>query len=83
MQRLDLIKDWLRGEATKRHLAWDSIGWTSEVVKAFPTTRLCDSGVIMLAHVEFMKQDLPLCFDESDVDHFRYRFSLQMLSSAD
>jgi hypothetical protein len=79
---LQITKEWLQREADKLHTPFDVTGWTVAIEKA---TICCgiDSGVVLIAYVEFMKLDLPICFGEGDIDHFRYRFSLQVFSSVD
>jgi len=81
-QQMVFVKDWLQREADKHSSPFDSMGWSLMVEEAMA----CDVGdgaILLFAHIEFMKLDLPICFGADDIDHFRYRFSLQVFTSID
>lgn len=82
LHTLEIVKEWLQVEADKIHASFDATGWTVAIEKATVCSGV-DSGVVLIAHVEFMKLDLPVCFGGDDFEHFRYRFSLQVFSSID
>ncbi len=79
--QLGMVKDWLQEEAANSGTPFDPAGWTLEVENT--ACSASDSGIFLIAFVEFVKLDLPMCFGLDDIDHFRYRFSLQLFTSID
>jgi len=81
-QQMEIVKDWLQREADRLSSPFDAMGWSLTVEEAM-ACGVSDGAILLFAHIEFMKLDLPTCFGIDDIDHFRYRFSLQVFTSID
>jgi hypothetical protein len=77
------IKGWIEGEAGRLNNPFDGAIWSSSVVVVPQQLEECDSGVIMLVFVDMVRKLLSVDFDVSCVDHLRYYFAVEIISSAD
>jgi len=80
---MEKIKVWIEGEAGRLHRPFDGAKWNQSVVVVPEQLKECDSGVMMLTFVDMARKLLLVDFDVSCVDHLRYRFALEIFSSAD
>ena len=82
-QLLEKFKVWIEGEARRLHRPFDGAKWTASVVDVPEQLEECESGVMMLTFIDLIRKFLLVEFDVACVDHLRYSFALEIMSSAD
>ena len=80
---LEKVKGWIEGDAGRMSRPFDGPKWSTSITVVPEQLDECDSGVMMLVFVDMARKLLSVEFDASYVDHLRYNFAVEIISSAD